>query len=144
MTAPGKRGRTLTDRDVAFCLEQLAAGVKLFRLAFYVYGISRRALGARLTLAKTVGVKVPHPGHDPVGGGWVPAPPPPTPAEAALEYITTRSGATSQDVAAVLGVSTNWARALIRRLHSQGLVTRRGRERRSWAGYYVYDAVVVG
>ena len=130
------RGRTLTDRDVAFCLEQLAAGVKLFHLAFYVYGISGRALGARLTLAKARGAIDGEHGLDPVGGGWTPAPPPPTTTEAALEYITRRGGVTAQDVAAALGVSTKWASVLVRRLHNQGLVTRRARRRR-----YIYDAV---
>lgn len=134
------RGRTLTDRDVAFCFEQLGAGVKSVHLAWYVYGITRGALRARLKLAKSRGVTSPHHGLDPVSDGWTPAPPPPPPptgAEAALEYLTTRGGLTQRDIAAGVGVSEHWAGVLLRRLYGRGAVLRRLRRR---GGCYVYDA----
>lgn len=134
------RNRLLTDRDVAFCFEQVGEGARLAHLAHYVYGISRHALSSRLYAAKARGTTDGGHGQDPTGGGWTPAPPPPTTTEAALEYITRRGGLTARDVAGGVGVTTEWAGVLIRRLCRRGLVVRRRRLARRGRAC-IYDAV---
>lgn len=136
-----KRGRTLTDADVAFCLEQLSAGgaKDLSRLAFHVYGMSGQALSARLERAKSRGMVDCSHGHDPASGGWAHTPQL-TISEQVVEYITKGRGRTAQGAATAVGISANWAAVLIRRACRRGEL-RCHKTYGRW-GPYRYDAIV--